>query len=397
MRLLFIAPNVPLHDRNSGDYRLFSLLKILSKTCTITYLAQRRACPESSEDDRYASHLSDLGIDVHVQDYSIINILRTQKFQAAILEFYFLAEHYLPRIRLLQPSCPVIIDTVDVHHVRLLSKYQTTNNEQDLREFEETRRSELDIYRKADKVIAITEEDAHKLLRVCPQLDVAIVPNIHSPIALNGIQDKNRLIFVGGFGHDANTDAVLYFCKHILPLIRSKMPDVRLTIAGSDPPKQIRDLSREHITVTGYVPSTTPYLQGSYISVAPLRYGAGMKGKIGEAMAHGLPVVTTSVGAEGMGLRHRENAMIADYPEKFADAVIELMQDEDLYATVSRNAVCHISNNYTAEIVGKTFRNILRGIIEGPVKKISLSEKTTIVLSHTLHRIKNKFVHIQHS
>ncbi len=98
MRLLFIAPNVPLHDRNSGDFRLYSLLKILSQTNTITFLAQRRVCPGPSEDDRYASQLSELGIDVHVQDYSIINILRAQKFQAAVLEFYFLAEHYLPRI-----------------------------------------------------------------------------------------------------------------------------------------------------------------------------------------------------------------------------------------------------------------------------------------------------------
>lgn len=129
-------------------------------------------------------------------------------------------------------------------------------------------------------------------------------------------------------------------------------------------------------------------MQGSYVSVAPLRYGAGMKGKIGEAMAHGLPVVTTSIGAGGMGLRHRENAMIADSPEEFAGAVIELMKDEGLYTAVSRNSVRHISNNYTDEIVGKMFGNVLRDLIERPVKKISLTEKAALVLSHTMHRIK---------
>jgi glycosyltransferase involved in cell wall biosynthesis len=111
------------------------------------------------------------------------------------------------------------------------------------------------------------------------------------------------MIFVGGFRHEPNIDAVVYFCEEILPRVKNVIPEARFTIVGSYPPVEVKNLNNEYITVTGHVSSTTPYLQESYVSVAPLRYGAGMKGKIGEAMAHGLPVVTTT---KGVGMDYRQ-------------------------------------------------------------------------------------------
>jgi glycosyltransferase involved in cell wall biosynthesis len=105
-------------------------------------------------------------------------------------------------------------------------------------------------------------------------------------------------------------------------------------------------LENENIKITGFVPKTSTYLHQSHVSVAPLRYGAGMKGKIGEAMAHGVPVVTTSIGAQGMGLTDRENILIADSPQSFAAAVLELLNDSCMYKKIRKNAIQIIDDNY---------------------------------------------------
>ena len=326
---MFIAPTVPLFDRHAGDLRLFTILTILSKSYEITYFAKNwasYAIDKSVETDRYVYNLKNMGINVYYgESKSIKDILEANIYKAAFMEFYHIAEDYLPRVKLLQPSCYVIIDTVDLHYLRLRRKYDLTKETNDLFLANTTKKNEISIYSQADIVLTVTEEDAKNLLNDNPKMTVRILPTIHEVIPPTGMKNRNEIIFVGGFKHPPNVDAVVYFCEDILPRIRKIIPEARFTIIGSHPPPQIMSLRNDFITVTGHVPSTTPYLHQAYVSVAPLRYGAGMKGKIGEAMAHGLPVVTTSIGAEGMGLTERENVFIADSPEAFSDAVIELM------------------------------------------------------------------------
>ena len=383
---------VPLFDRNSGDLRLFSILKILSKSYQITYIARQLA----HENDRYVSHLNGLGISVYFYNKSIkdmLNLFYFNKFKAAIIEFYDTAEHFLPMIKLLQPSCPVIVDTVDIHYLRFHRKYQMTKDVNDLLLSEKTKNRELTIYSKADITLTVTEEDGRIIKDDNQNITVRILPNVHQLVYPTGPINSNEIIFVGGFNHEPNIDAVLYFSLDILPRIRRVIPDVKLTIVGSNPPVQINNLSNDFIKVTGYVPSTTPYLQKSYISVAPIRYGAGMKGKIGEAMSHGLPVVTTSIGAEGMGLTNRENVMIADSPEDFSDAVLDLMNDNNLYEKIKDNAMEHIENNFTPEKIGNQIQNILVELKGMPVKKLSFTDKVHIIFKYAL-KFANKNLNI---
>ena len=388
--LLFIAPTVPLFDQNSGDLRLFTILSMLSKSYDITYLALNAANNKSMENNLHVSRLIDLGINVYVRNFSIINILRSTMFKAAIIEFYRVAEYFLPRIKILQPSCPVIVDTVDVHYLRLHRKYQVTKDIQDLRLTEETKARELSVYQQADMVLTVTEEDGMRLRNENGYINTRTVPTVHRLVARAGNSNTSDMIFVGGFRHDPNIDAVVYFCEDILPRVKNVIPEARFTIVGSNPPGEVKNLSNDYITVTGYVPSTTPYLQESYVSVAPIRYGAGMKGKIGEAMAHGLPVVTTTIGAEGMGLIDRENAMIADSPEKFANAVIELMSDNNLYRKIQHNSMKHIEKHYTPQKVGNTIENMLAELDDINLRKFSLSRKTSFLFEYVQNFMKRK-------
>jgi glycosyltransferase involved in cell wall biosynthesis len=388
-KLLFIAPTVPLFDQNSGDLRLFTILSMLSNSYEITYLALNAASNKSME-NHHVSRLIDLGINVYVKNFSIVDILRSNRFNAAIIEFYHVAGYYLPRIKILQPSCPVVVDTVDVHYLRLHRKYQVTKDIQDLRLTEETKARELSIYQQADMVLTVTDEDGRSLRTESRNINARTVPNVHRLVARAWNRNTSDMIFVGGFRHDPNIDAVVYFCEEILPRVKNVIPEARFTIVGSNPPVEVKNLNNEYITVTGYVPSTTPYLQESYVSVAPLRYGAGMKGKIGEAMAHGLPVVTTSIGAEGMGLIDRENAMIADFPEKFSNAVIELMSDNDLYRKIQLNAIEHIEKHYTPQRVGKTIERVLAELDDSNARKFSLSHKASFMFDYVQKFTKRK-------
>lgn len=282
----------------------------------------------------------------------------------------------------------MVVDTVDVHYLRLKQKYDLTKDETDFAIYQETKENELRIYRKADAVITVTRDDAVALLEESLDIPCEVVPNIHE-ICLNDTPpERNTLIFVGGFSHDPNVDAVLYFCSDILPLIRNSTPDVHFTIVGSNPPDEIRMLENEFITVTGYVPETTTYLHRSHVSIAPLRYGAGMKGKIGEAMAHEVPVVTTSVGAQGMGLDDRENVMIADSPGDFATAVLELLNDTCLYEDIRNKALQFITDNYTSAQAAIAIFVALDKTCQKLAKKMTFHEKFGFFHGYITQKIK---------
>ena len=364
-KILIVSPTVPRPDMNSGDLRLYSLIVVLAKEKEISFVSM--SCRPG--DDAYVSLLEQCGVKVYLESFSLWKLLKRENFKAAILEFYFTAEYYIGRIRILQPDCRLIVDSVDVHYLRLQLKYELTKDEADLAIYRETKERELAVYCKADAVITVTLDDACAIRAECPDILCEVVPNTHHLCLSDTPPERDTLIFVGGFSHDPNVDAVRHFCTDILPLIRESKPNIRLTIVGNNPPENIRLLENEHVTVTGYVPETSPYLHRSHVSVAPLRYGAGMKGKIGEAMAHGIPVVTTVVGAQGMGLAHGKNVMIADSPRCFAAAVLELLEDKRLWETIRGNAVQIIEDNYTPKQVGQALLDALESIYTKPIMR----------------------------
>lgn len=391
-RILIIAPSVPLFDRNAGELRLFDIVEILAKSWDVLFFTNRIKQGKTLKEERYINMLGEFGVSVRFAgECSIREVLKGENFKATILEKYFVAEYYLPRIRILQPSCPIVIDTVDVHYSRLFLKYDLTQKSVDFLNAEETRRRELSIYRKADVVITVTDEDSDILERDCHGLTLRCIPTIHDVKVSNRVPEKNALVFVGGFNHDPNIDAMLYFCNEVLPILKRYIQRIKLTIVGSNPPEKITSLANDHVIVTGYVPSITPYLHASYVSVSPLRYGGGMKGKIGEAMAHGVPVVTTSIGAQGMGLINRDNSMIADSPEAFAIAIVELIENEELYSTVREKALKHVIDNYTKHKVEKRIASLMGEIHQIVPKKMRSVEKLGFFLDYTKKVVKKKY------
>lgn len=304
--------------------------------------------------------LVESGIDVtDVSDYRWL--LKNARAKAAILNRPSMAELFTPLIRRLSPDTRLIFDTVDVHFVRLQREYELTRDADTLSDANRHRKLETELTKAVDVVWCASIDDKRLLASEAGEANFEIIPTLHevdrsgSPFA-----ERSDLLFVGSFLHRPNADAMLYFVREIYPLMRLRLPNVVLNIVGADPPDELRAYHSAHIRVLGYVPDLMPYLRGSRLFIAPLRYGgAGTKGKVGEALAHGLPVVTTSIGAEGFGLRHDVDAAIADDPKQFAATVADVYNDEPLWQRLSLNGQRIIEDGFSpASIEAAILRSV---------------------------------------
>ena len=194
------------------------------------------------------------------------------------------------------------------------------------------------------------------IARALPAARVAIVSNIHRvEETVAPYTGRKDFVFVCGFEHPPNVDGMIWFASSILPKILVQMPDAKLHIIGSKMPPTVRDLANENIITHGYVKDVAPFLSSCVLSVAPLRYGAGVKGKINQSMSFGLPVVSTSCGAEGMHLTHEHDILIADEPADFAREVVRLARDKQLWERLSRNSLRNIEKHFLSPPPGEIF------------------------------------------
>jgi O-antigen biosynthesis protein len=176
------------------------------------------------------------------------------------------------------------------------------------------------------------------------------VSNIHS-VSASAIDFESRrdLFFVGAYGHHPNVDAVQWFAREIWPKMRHQLPGVKAFLIGSEMPPAVAALVGEGIVPLGHLRDLTPYLERCRISIAPLRYGAGVKGKINLAQSWGIPVVATTVAVEGMQLEHLQDVLVADTPEDFAHAIVRLYTDEALWTVVSEGGRANVARNFSPE------------------------------------------------
>jgi glycosyltransferase involved in cell wall biosynthesis len=155
------------------------------------------------------------------------------------------------------------------------------------------------------------------------------------------------LLFVGGYRHPPNVDAAIFLCREIWPLLRARLPGVALYLLGSDAPPAVRALAGDGVEVIGQVPELEPWLDRCRVALSPLRYGAGVKGKINHAMSRGLPVVATSVSVEGMHLEDGVDVLVADDPARFAEAVARLYRDEALWHRLSAGGRANVERHFS--------------------------------------------------
>jgi len=374
-----VAPFVPDFDRVAGSLRFFTMLRILSREYRIIFLGHVRP-----EGERYVAALTTLGVEFHHAAFTNVEGLLPQIETGVLCEFYHQAEEILDIVRLLRGDLPIVVDSVDLHFVRQsrAAPYAALPARAERRALR-TRRRELGVYRRADAVIVVTETDKRTLLECMSDSRMAVVPTIHQEAdEVPEFHDRtpNSLLFVGGFEHSPNVDAVLFFCREILPLIRRSVAHVTVTIVGDCVPDEVQSLASATVTVTGWVPDVKPYLHKHLVSIAPIRFGSGMKGKVGEAMANGLPVVVTKVAAEGMELTHGITALIADSAEEFADAVTRLLSDQPLHGRLSTNGRHAARTRWSEAVVTEHLLALMRTLPQLTPKRLSVHRRGLAVI-----------------
>jgi glycosyltransferase involved in cell wall biosynthesis len=353
--ILVCDERIPSPDRDAGSLRMYMILKTLAQWTHVMFLPFNR--PQGIA---YEHALWNIGVETgDIVEYR--RLLKNRNFTAAILSRPSVGEAMLARIRRSSPGTKIIFDPVDTHFHRLAREYRISGNKKTLRESERYRKLESRLARESDLVWCAATEDKHLMQAAAPGTQIEVVPTIHE-LHDRGLPFEKRsdLLFVGNMAHAPNADAVHYFMREIYPRIHEAMPDVKVKIIGDDPAGEIRGYDSPQVSVLGYVPVIESFLERSRVFIAPLRFGAGIKGKIGEAMSYGLPVVTTSIGAEGFGLTHGVDVMIADGPSAFADAVLQLYTSKELWDTLANNAWKRIQNNFTPEVIARTINDSIR-------------------------------------
>ena len=232
-----------------------------------------------------------------------------------------------------------------------------------LRTAEATKARELDLIARSDTTLVVSGAERALLATDAPNARVEVLSNLHR-VAGSGksFAERRDLVFVGGFRHPPNVGAVRWFVESAFPRIRERLPGVRFHVIGSHVVPEIEALAAHSgVVVHGHVPDITPYMDGCRIGLAPLRYGAGVKGKVNLSMAHGQPVVATSCAVEGMHLASGCDVLVADDAEGFADAVVALYRDEALWNTLARNGMRNVAEHFSLDAARETVRRVFFG------------------------------------
>jgi glycosyltransferase involved in cell wall biosynthesis len=287
-------------------------------------------------------------------------ITATDQFDVVDVHHAYMA----PYIRAIAPQskCKTILSLHNVPYVQwrrmMLSEQDKRRKLVLFRDWLFQKHATLKYIRRYDRTVVVSELDRSILLTDAPHADIVAVPtgmNIDVITPLNKPSTLRNLVFVGSMYYGPNVDAALFLCREIFPVIKQQIPDAHLFIVGSNPPQEVLRLAAqtEGITVTGYVDSVLPYYEQSCATLVPLRAGSGIRVKILESMAWGRPVVSTSLGCEGLQVIHDENILIADAATDFAAQTLRVMTDPRLWQRIADNGRHQVEQVYDWRVVGR--------------------------------------------
>jgi GT2 family glycosyltransferase/glycosyltransferase involved in cell wall biosynthesis len=358
--ILVIDHHLPMPEKDAGSLRMFHILNILRRLGhRVTFV------PDNLADiPPYGDELRKRGIKVvyhpyikKVRDYLISH---GSEFDVVVLSRCDFARKHIADVRLHAPQSRVIFDTVDLHFLRTNREAEITNDPEVQQKAREKEQLEYDLIDQADETWVVSGVEQKLLREARPDKSIEIVPTIvdvpgsKAPFSL-----RRDFLFIGGFQHTPNIDAIIFFLKKIYPLVKERLGDAKFYIIGDKTPPEVVALATDNVIVAGLQPDVRPFFESVKLSVAPLRYGAGIKGKINLSMGFGVPVVATSLAVEGIALTDREDILIADEPEDFARAVIELYESEELWNRLSENSIKKTKEHYSVPAVRKHLNRLL--------------------------------------
>ncbi|HED4877846.1 TPA: glycosyltransferase [Stenotrophomonas maltophilia] len=360
-QVLILDEEVPRPERDSGSLRQVNLIRLLLQGgAHVVFVPTRR------EHGGVATEaLQRMGVEVWYTPFldGVAGWLRSHgtRFNVVMMVRHHVANECLPLLERYAPQARTVFDTVDLHYLRERRGAEVAGDAGLLRNAERTRASELAVMDQCDITVLVSAAEREQLQADAPQVRVELISNLHE-VAGAGAPFAQRLdlVFVGGFRHPPNLDAMEWFIGDVFPHIHAALPQVRLHCIGAGAPDTLLALAANQpgVVMHGFVEDIVPYMDGARIAIAPLRFGAGVKGKINLSMAHGQPVVGTTCAVEGMHLRAGQDVLVADDAAGFADAVVRLYQDPVLWQQLAAAGLANVAEHFSLDAASATVQRV---------------------------------------
>lgn len=367
-RLLYVEWSIPRPDQDAGSVTAMTLMDIFIKLgyevtflpCSLEYLPG------------YYEALASKGISI-VTSQNADTPAQWLEENASRFGVHFLsrgpvAGYYIDLIKRVAPEAKTIFNTVDLHFLREEREAQLSGDQVLLEAAKHTKELELNMVRKCDRTIVLSEDEQYILRSHVPNAAISVLPIVFEDIpgAQRKFQERRDIMFVGSYAHTPNVDAITHFATDIFPRIRAENPEIRLKVVGSSMTDDIRALETiDGIDCVGYVDDLGDAIDAVRLTVAPLRFGAGIKGKIGSSICYGTPCVASEIAVEGMRMKEGEEVLVARTDAEFARKILDLYSNEALWTSVSNAGHKFARRNYSIETITESVRMILWSVLEG--------------------------------
>ncbi|TAL98900.1 MAG: methyltransferase domain-containing protein [Paraburkholderia sp.] len=370
--ILVVDHYVPQPDRDAGSRSVLCIIRVLlDMGLTVKFW------PQNLWYDRvYVKPLQEMGVEVYYGHEFAGGVEEWMKENGAPLDYVLLnrphvSEPLIPPLKKFAPNAKLLYYGLDLHFERSQREYEITGDRKLERRSRAERAQEMKIWADVDAVYYPSSTETETVKRIAPSVNARTLPGwFYEPRQATGgeitLEGRSDLLFVAGFGHPPNVDAAIWLVGTILPLIRAKVPAVHLTLVGSNPTDEVKALAGPGVTVTGYV--TDEHLATLYdlsrVVVVPLRFGAGVKNKVVEALHFGTPIVTTPVGAQGL-LGLDEIAPVTDDPQRIATEIVSLMHKDERWHTAASAGQRYVAAHFSRAAM----RAVLSQDIEASVRE----------------------------
>ncbi|GLQ95661.1 methyltransferase domain-containing protein [Dyella mobilis] len=361
--VLVIDHYVPQPDRDAGSRTMMQFLQgLCSLGCSVKFW------PENLWfDPSYTPPLQAMGVEVLYGAQWVNGFERYlrefgDQLDHVLLSRPHISVHFIDLIKQFAPKARVVYYGHDLHFARLLQQYELSREPACLEQARKFEAIERDLWSKSDLVLYPTSDEAAEVARLAPKVSSrAIQAYCYDKFGGDGreLSERSGILFVAGFGHPPNVDAAVWLVEEILPQLLEKNPSARLYLVGSNPTEKVLALASAHVVVTGYVADKVlhDFYQHSRVAVVPLRFGAGIKSKVVEALQQGLPLVTTSVGAQGLdGLD--SVARVADDATSIANAIQELLANDADWRQLSASSSAYAEQRFSRRSMRKALAEI---------------------------------------
>ncbi len=367
-RLLYLDWAIPKPDQDAASVTAALLLQIFD---SIGYNVTFVPCGLKYEEGYYEDMVV-ANIDVVVYP-AILSVKEWLQANAANYDVCVMARGpvvwpYLETIKACAPNLRLIFNTVDLHYLRELRQAELLKDVSARQAALVLRDQELELIDKCDLTILLSNDEMYLVREHRPEAPLTVLPVVFKDIpgAARGYEQRRDILFIGSFPHKPNIDAVVYFAESVFPIIKRQIPDIRFLVVGANPPEEIQRLAAiPGIEILGFVKELEPVFADIRLTVAPLRYGAGIKGKIGTSLCYGVPCVATPMALEGMGLTAGLNVLVGESPEAFASAVCDAYQNAGIWQTLSTEGYKFAVENYSIDMIQERVRNLLFAVKNG--------------------------------